>query len=58
MICRTSGGTPTTLYKVMRFESRRGQNEKKKKKKSFKIRKNIFSLQFFFGLSFGFAFQR
>jgi len=42
----------------MRFKSRRGQNEKKKKKKSFEIWKNIFSLQLFFGLSFGFAFPR
>jgi len=42
----------------MRFESRRGQNEEKLKKKQFAIWKNLFSLLLFFGWSFGFAFPR
>ncbi len=43
---------------LMRFESRRGQNEEKWKKTCFSIRENVFSLLFFFGWSLGFAFQR
>jgi hypothetical protein len=39
----------------MRFESRRGQNEKKMR---FAIFKKLFSFQLFFGWSFGFAFPR
>jgi hypothetical protein len=43
----------------MRFESKKGQNEKKLKQTCFAIRKNnIFSLLLFLGWSFGFAFQR
>jgi hypothetical protein len=38
------------------FESRRGQNEKKKTR--FVIWKKLFSLLLFFGFSFDFAFQR
>jgi hypothetical protein len=42
----------------MRFENRKGQNEKKKKKKThFAIQKRIFLL-LFFGWSFDFAFQK
>jgi hypothetical protein len=42
----------------MRFESKRGQNEKKRKKKRIlQFVKHIFLL-LFFGWSFGFAFQR
>jgi hypothetical protein len=40
----------------MKFESKRGQNERKT---CFAIRKNIYFLQlFFFGWSLGFAFQK
>jgi hypothetical protein len=42
----------------MRFESKRGQNEEKEKINTFYNLKKIFSLLFFFGWSFGFAFQR
>jgi hypothetical protein len=42
----------------MRFESKRGQNEKIEKKTHFAICKNVFSLQLFFGWFLGFAFQR
>jgi hypothetical protein len=41
--------------KVMKFESRRGQNDEKKKKNTFL---NIFSLLLCFGWFFRFAFQR
>jgi hypothetical protein len=39
----------------MRFESKRGQNEKKMQ---FVVQKNVFSLLLFLGWFFGFAFQR
>jgi hypothetical protein len=38
--------------------SKKGQNEEKKKKNVFYNLKKLFFLQFFFGCSFGFAFQR
>ncbi len=41
--------------KVMGFESKRGQNEKKS---VLQFEKNVFTLLLFFGWSFGFAFQR
>jgi len=44
--------------KVMKFESKRGQNEKKRIRTHFVIRKNVFSLLLFVGRSFGFAFQK
>ncbi len=45
--------------KVMRFESKRGQNQEEKKKYILQFGKNVFSLLLFFGLPLlGFAFQR
>jgi hypothetical protein len=77
MICKICDGTPIgKLFKmnknkkIMRFESKRGQNEEKlyiyiyiynlflKFLKFFCNWKNIFSLLLFFGWSFDFAFQR
>jgi hypothetical protein len=42
----------------MKFESKRGENEKKEIRTHFVIRKNVFSLLLFVGWSFGFAFQK
>jgi len=42
--------------KVMRYESKKSQNEKKKR--VLQLEKKVFSLLLFFGWSFGFAFHR
>jgi hypothetical protein len=42
----------------MKFESKRAENEKKRIRTHFVIRKNVFSLLLFVGWFFGFAFQK
>jgi hypothetical protein len=44
--------------KVIHWWNKKGQNEEIWKKTRFAIQKNIFPLFYFFGCSFGFAFQR